>query len=138
MTYLRIALSALILAFSALVSTIPANADSVRIVFQNNTSYFVDTQVQATDRKNYWPDANRVWTLAPGQSQDIWISCVGGERICLGARNRSNYKHYWGIGTGVPGGMSSSSGCYTCQHGTMAGTNISGEMEYHGDGVGED
>lgn len=129
----------IVLAITLLVkSSSPANADSVRIVMQNQTSYYVDTQVQAPARTNYWPGVKQGWTLAPGQSVDIWISCIGGERICLGARNRTNYSHYWGAGTDVPGGQQCSDCCYTCQHGTMAGTNISGEMQYQGDGVGED
>lgn len=63
--------------------------------FRNSSGEQITLQFYSLQRRNIWPHPNRAYSFAPGNSGEIRIGCVPGERICYGAWSGGKS---WGVG----------------------------------------
>lgn len=96
----------------------PAAADELEITVRSDYEYTVQLKFFSRTRSHVWPSASTSWVLNDYNEHTFSMTCMSGEKICLGAWNvlsgNVTGSTYWGVGTGRQGCTKC---CFTCGDG---------------------
>jgi len=104
----------------------PANADSLRWRFKNNTDHELAVKLYSSDRRNQnwqWPTSSTNWVLDPYDITRTYdISCNYGEKICWGAWRTENTTIFYGVGHSLV--QPCTGCCFHCGQGDVPTQNL--------------
>jgi hypothetical protein len=108
---------ALALFGAAMVQPPEASAETMDWRVKSNYRYKVQVAFYSQTRSHEWPGGGEAYNLNDSDTHLYSLSCVEGEKICLGGWVTGNAGKYWGVGFKSRHGCKSC--CYICGAGDL-------------------